>query len=91
MSPVRFDPFTGAELSSSSSLSDAPAARPLHPAAVAGLDVPRFCQHCGRKLVVKINPYGWEATCSRHGSVADSITGVPKASTPSSPPPTGRP
>ena len=39
----------------------------LHPAAAAGLDVPRYCQLCGRRMVVKISPMAWEAACSRHG------------------------
>ncbi|WKD56636.1 hypothetical protein CAPI_00245 [Corynebacterium capitovis DSM 44611] len=30
-------------------------------------DAPRICPLCGRRMVVKINPVGWEATCSRHG------------------------
>ncbi|WP_342320217.1 hypothetical protein [Corynebacterium mayonis] len=30
-------------------------------------DAPRICPLCGRRMVVKINPLGWEAACSRHG------------------------
>ena len=30
-------------------------------------DVPRICPLCQRRMVVKLNPVGWEATCSRHG------------------------
>lgn len=41
----------------------------LHPAAAAGLDVPRFCQLCGRRMKVQVRPDGWSATCSRHGDL----------------------
>ncbi|PFG29032.1 putative aminotransferase [Corynebacterium renale] len=30
-------------------------------------DAPRICPLCGRRMVVKISPMGWEAMCSRHG------------------------
>ncbi|QPK83311.1 hypothetical protein G7Y29_00280 [Corynebacterium qintianiae] len=30
-------------------------------------DVPRICPLCQRRMVVKLNPFGWEAACSRHG------------------------
>lgn len=30
-------------------------------------DAPRICPLCGRWMVVKISPMGWEATCSRDG------------------------
>lgn len=30
-------------------------------------DVPRICPLCERRMVVKLNPVGWEVTCSRHG------------------------
>ena len=30
-------------------------------------DAPRICPLCERRMVVKINPFGWEAACSRHG------------------------
>lgn len=56
---ARFDPFTGQELTA--------AAIHHSPAADAGLEAPRFCELCGRRMVVRINPMGWEATCSRHG------------------------
>ncbi|APT91619.1 hypothetical protein CPHO_00260 [Corynebacterium phocae] len=39
----------------------------LHPAAAAGLDVPRYCQICGRRMVAQVRPDGWYAKCSRHG------------------------
>ena len=28
----------------------------LHPAAAAGLDVPRYCQICGRRMVAQVRP-----------------------------------
>jgi hypothetical protein len=33
------------------------------------LDPPRYCETCGRRLVVQVVPRGWTATCSRHGVV----------------------
>ncbi|GGG81550.1 hypothetical protein [Corynebacterium pelargi] len=44
----------------------------LSPSARAGFEAPRFCQLCGRRMVVQVRPDGWEAQCSRHGSV-DSV------------------
>lgn len=41
----------------------------LSPSARAGLEAPRYCQICGRRIVVQVRPDGWEAICSRHGSV----------------------
>ncbi|MCQ4119100.1 biotin synthase auxiliary protein BsaP [Rhodococcus tibetensis] len=41
-------------------------------AAQLGLEPPRFCESCGRRMVVQISPDGWWAKCSRHG-VFDSI------------------
>lgn len=41
----------------------------LHPAAAAGLDVPRYCQICGRRMIVRVRPDGWLAKCSRHGEL----------------------
>jgi hypothetical protein len=40
-------------------------------AAELGLEPPRFCAECGRRMVVQVRPDGWRATCSRHGQ-ADS-------------------
>ena len=34
-----------------------------------GLEPPRFCAECGRRMVVQVRPDGWRATCSRHGQV----------------------
>ncbi len=34
-----------------------------------GLEPPRFCAECGRRMVVQVRPDGWWAECSRHGKV----------------------
>lgn len=34
-----------------------------------GLEAPRFCAECGRRMVVQVRPDGWWAECSRHGHV----------------------
>ena len=34
-----------------------------------GLEPPRFCAACGRRMVVQVRPDGWWARCSRHGRV----------------------
>ncbi|MCK7636684.1 hypothetical protein [Corynebacterium pygosceleis] len=41
----------------------------LSPSARAGLEAPRYCQICGRRMVVQVRPDGWDAVCSRHGRV----------------------
>lgn len=41
-------------------------------AAQLGLEPPRFCAQCGRRMVVQVRPDGWRARCSRHGEV-DSL------------------
>ena len=38
-------------------------------AARLGLEPPRFCAECGRRMVVQVRPDGWRAQCSRHGQV----------------------
>ncbi|MFI1461716.1 biotin synthase auxiliary protein BsaP [Nocardia carnea] len=60
----RYNPFTGTRVVPGQ---DEPASR----AVVLGLEPPRFCAHCGRRMVVQIDPGGWRARCSRHG-VLDS-------------------
>ncbi|HEY2320563.1 MAG TPA: hypothetical protein VGH67_19800 [Solirubrobacteraceae bacterium] len=35
----------------------------------ATTDPPRFCESCGRKLVVQVLPLGWTARCVRCGPV----------------------
>jgi hypothetical protein len=34
-----------------------------------GLEPPRFCAECGRRMIVQVRPDGWWATCSRHGRI----------------------
>ncbi|WKD60642.1 hypothetical protein CCICO_02985 [Corynebacterium ciconiae DSM 44920] len=34
-----------------------------------GLEPPRFCQICGRRMIVQVLPMGWVAHCSRHGEL----------------------
>ncbi|WP_198344433.1 biotin synthase auxiliary protein BsaP [Mycobacterium dioxanotrophicus] len=38
-------------------------------AAQLGLEPPRFCAECGRRMIVQVRPDGWWAKCSRHGVV----------------------
>jgi hypothetical protein len=38
-------------------------------AAQLGLDPPRFCAACGRRMIVQVRPDGWLAKCSRHGEL----------------------
>lgn len=58
-----FHPFTGVDLTAHTG----PVV--LHPAAAEGLEAPRFCQLCGRRMVVQVRPDGWSARCSRHGAL----------------------
>ncbi len=48
-----------------------PAGGAVPAAAQLGLEPPRFCAECGRRMVVQVRPDGWWAKCSRHG-VQDS-------------------
>ncbi|MDF2823679.1 MAG: hypothetical protein K0R68_1087 [Mycobacterium sp.] len=41
----------------------------LPTAAQLGLEPPRFCAACGRRMIVQVRPDGWSAKCSRHGQV----------------------
>src|SRR5699024_11276145 len=66
-----FHPNTGQALATADEIS-------LHAAAAAGLDVPRYCQLCGRRVMVQVRPDGWLAHCSRDGDLdsahsADSV------------------
>ncbi|MFM9378095.1 hypothetical protein [Gordonia sp. VNK21] len=60
--PLRYGVYTGLELE----VQD-PAAVPT--AARLGLEPPRYCGRCGRRMVVQVRPDGWTARCSRHGTV----------------------
>jgi hypothetical protein len=46
-----------------------PAGSVVPTAAQLGLEPPRFCAACGRRMVVQVRPDGWWAKCSRHGVV----------------------
>lgn len=46
-----------------------PAGGQTPPAARLGLEPPRFCAQCGRRMMVQVRPDGWWAQCSRHGRV----------------------
>lgn len=61
----RYNPYTGKRIEDGTA-DIVPAAARL------GLEPPRFCESCGRRMVVQIAPDGWWAKCSRHG-VFDSI------------------
>jgi hypothetical protein len=41
----------------------------LPTAARLGLEPPRYCAACGRRMTVQVRPDGWWAKCSRHGLV----------------------
>ncbi|GGL03849.1 biotin synthase auxiliary protein BsaP [Nocardia jinanensis] len=56
---ARYNPFTGRPVVPGL---DEPTARAVE----LGLEPPRFCAHCGRRMVVQIDPDGWWAKCSRH-------------------------
>jgi len=57
-----YNVYTGL-LSAGTGGSDTPTAAQL------GLEPPRFCADCGRRMVVQVRPDGWWAQCSRHGRV----------------------
>ena len=46
-----------------------PAGGTMPTAAQLGLEPPRFCAECGRRMVVQVRPDGWSARCSRHGEL----------------------
>lgn len=60
-----FHPHTGAQIG-------AGVERALSVGAAAGLEPPRWCQLCGRRMKVQVRPTGWLAECSRHGEL-DSV------------------
>ncbi|WP_099299110.1 biotin synthase auxiliary protein BsaP [Corynebacterium dentalis] len=63
--PARFDVYSGKALSEDGQ--DSRGAVKASRGALAGLEPPRFCAHCGRRMQVQVHPMGWTATCSRHG------------------------
>ncbi|MGE5693883.1 MAG: hypothetical protein ACM4D3_01200 [Candidatus Sericytochromatia bacterium] len=54
--PGRFNVYTGE-----------PAGTAVPMAAALGLEPPRYCAECGRRMTVQVRPEGWSAKCSRHG------------------------
>ena len=42
---------------------------PVPTAAQLGLEPPRYCGECGRRMIVQVRPDGWAARCSRHGEL----------------------
>ena len=57
-----YNTYTGAELGDQ-------AGTAIPTAAALGLEPPRFCAECGRRMIVQVRPDGWWAKCSRHGQV----------------------
>lgn len=33
------------------------------------MEPPRYCSQCRRRMKVQVDPFGWSAACSRHGTV----------------------
>lgn len=58
-----YNVYTGAVCTGASGGAD------VSTAARLGLEPPRFCAACGRRMVVQVRPDGWWAQCSRHGRV----------------------
>jgi hypothetical protein len=57
-----FNVYTGAQC-------DDAAGTAIPSTAQLGLEPPRFCAECGRRMIVQVRPDGWWAKCSRHGLV----------------------
>jgi hypothetical protein len=65
----RYNPFTGKRI--------VPGLDDQVPTAAAlGLEPPRFCEECGRRMVVQVSPDGWWAKCSRHGVIDAASLGL---------------
>ncbi|RJO69344.1 hypothetical protein D5S18_31500 [Nocardia panacis] len=64
---ARYNPFTGRQL-------EPGGADRLPAAAALGLEAPRYCAHCGRRMIVQVHPDGWWAKCSRHGVIDSAGT-----------------
>jgi hypothetical protein len=62
-----YDVYTGAPVGDSDTGSPVGDGVPL--AARLGLEPPRYCAECGRRMIVQVRPDGWWAQCSRHGRV----------------------
>lgn len=57
-----YNVYTGIEVSDAAGATTPTAAQ-------LGLEPPRFCAACGRRMIVQVRPDGWWAKCSRHGLV----------------------
>ncbi|GAB3126699.1 hypothetical protein GCM10027289_03040 [Tsukamurella serpentis] len=55
-----YDEFTGKPLAEGA---------PVFQAARLGLEPPRYCAFCARRMIVQVSPHGWTARCSRHGEI----------------------
>ncbi|MGH3953364.1 hypothetical protein [Mycobacteroides salmoniphilum] len=64
VSAGKYNVYTGESMDGSTGLV-------MPTAAQLGLEPPRFCAACGRRMIVQVRPDGWRAKCSRHGE-ADS-------------------
>lgn len=64
----RYNPFTGRRVVAG--VDD-----PVPGAAQLGLEPPRFCEQCGRRMIVQVSPDGWWAKCSRHGVLDSALLG----------------
>lgn len=58
--PTRFNVHTGLPVAEQA---------PIFAAARLGLEAPRYCGQCARRMIVQVHPTGWSARCSRHGEV----------------------
>ncbi len=67
-----FDPFTGVELATGVHKKTGQA-RHHSPSQLVGLDAPRYCAQCGRRMTVQVLPTGWIANCSRHGELSSEV------------------
>lgn len=64
----RYNPFTGRRVVPGVDDATPTAAQP-------GLEPPRFCEQCGRRMIVQVSPDGWWAKCSRHGVLDSTLLG----------------
>ncbi|WP_026918959.1 hypothetical protein [Gordonia shandongensis] len=60
--PLSYGVYTGVACELESSATVPSAAR-------LGLEPPRYCGRCGRRMIVQVRPDGWHARCSRHGAI----------------------
>lgn len=68
---AEFDPYTGSAIASGEDPDQR--AKSYSPAQRKGLDAPRYCPCCGRRMKVQVLPTGWLAECSRHGLVDSAM------------------